>query len=65
MNYRKQALKLVLGSLRGKDILRAELAPRLWALVVFAEAYLEDGADGTRKDFGPKAGLKLVKKRVA
>ena len=39
----------------------------LWALIVFFERYIEHGAEGTLKEFGPKKPeptkiLKLVKK---
>lgn len=29
-------------------------APKIWSLCVFFEQYIEFGADGTMKDFGPK-----------
>lgn len=32
---------------------------RLWSATVFFERYMELGADGTRKDFGPKRPRKL------
>lgn len=34
-------------------------APTLWSLAVFFESYIERGAAGTRKDFGPKKPRKL------
>lgn len=40
------------------------LVPLGWSLVVFFETYINEGASGTRKDFGPKkpVKLKLVKR---
>jgi len=42
--------------------------PALWSLCVFYEMYIERGADGTAKDFGPAKAkrapvIKLVPKR--
>jgi hypothetical protein len=36
-----------------------ELVPRAWSLTVFFENYIDQGAAGTRKDFGPKKAVKL------
>lgn len=33
--------------------------PHLWSLAVFFENYIDLGADGTRRDFGPKKPKKL------
>jgi len=37
-------------------------APKIWSLAVFFEQYIEAGATGTAKDFGPKKprNLKVV-----
>lgn len=37
--------------------------PLVWSFAVFFEQYIRNGAEGTRKDFGPKkpAKLKLMK----
>lgn len=35
------------------------LTPRLWAMTVFFEKYLIEGAEGTMEDFGPKEPVKL------
>ena len=34
-------------------------APLVWSLAVFFESYIAYGAEGTRKDFGPKKAVKL------
>jgi hypothetical protein len=36
-----------------------DFVPHGWSLAVFFETYIEHGADGTRKDFGPKKPAKL------
>ena len=36
-----------------------EIAPRVWSLTVFFEAYMWDGAAGTAADFGPKEPVEL------
>lgn len=36
-----------------------EYIPKLWSLAVFFENYMKEGAEGTRKDFGPKKPVKL------
>lgn len=33
--------------------------PILWSLCVFFENYIDEGADGTRRYFGPKKPVKL------
>ncbi len=35
------------------------LVPQLWSAVVFFENYIDEGASGTRKAFGPKKPRKL------
>lgn len=38
-------------------------SPVVWCLAVFFESYIQHGAEGTRKEFGPSkpAKLKMVK----
>lgn len=33
--------------------------PDLWMLAAFFESYMKEGAEGTRKEFGPKPPVKL------
>lgn len=55
---RREACRLAALALRATDAAES-YAPRIWSLAVFFEMYLRDGAEGTRKDFGPPKPVKL------
>ncbi len=48
----------------GNDASERPYVPRLWSLCVFFESYIDKGADGTLKDFGPRKPTKLKVVRV-
>ncbi len=57
---RREACRLAAQALRSGETENG-YTPRLWSLVVFFEVYLREGAEGTKKDFGPPAPVKLKK----
>jgi hypothetical protein len=56
--YRLQACRLAAEAIKGRQDGEV-LAPLVWSLAVFFEAYLREGVEGTREDFGPKDAVEL------
>jgi hypothetical protein len=54
---RIKACELAALVLCGREI--ETYAPTVWSLTVFFESYIEAGATGTLRDFGPKKPVKL------
>lgn len=61
---RIKAVELAAGVMLLADHSRTDFGERLWALSAFFEDYIETGAKGTRRYFGPRKAkvLKLVTK---
>lgn len=59
---RYKACQLTAQSVQG-SCLEYIPTPRLWALCVFFEAYMHEGSEGTKEDFGYKEveKLKIIK----
>lgn len=57
--YRLQALKMTARAISGWDPAETGIAPRIFSLAVFFEAYLLYGSEGTQDDFGPKEPAEL------
>ena len=55
---RTEACRCTAQALAGRSETEA-LAPIAWALAVFFEKYIAEGAEATWKDFGPKAPTRL------
>lgn len=55
---REQACRCAALALSGRQE-GESLVPLAWSLTVFFETYIWKGAEGTRKDFGPKKPPKL------
>lgn len=55
---RRLACKLAAKVMAGRNP-ETPFVPEAWSLVVFFERYIEVGAKGTLKDFGPKEPEKL------
>lgn len=55
---RIKACECAATALAGKDR-EEKYVPLAWALVVFFETYIENGAEGARKEFGPRKPVKI------
>jgi hypothetical protein len=55
---RREACRLSALAMQG-EFSDGAIASRLWALTVFFESYMLEGADGTMEEFGPKEPVPL------
>lgn len=59
LSIRIKACELAAEVLAGRAGDGATPAPLVWSLAVFFESYIYNGAEGTRKAFGPKKPRRL------
>lgn len=60
---RKEACELAALVMSGRS--DDACVPMLWSLAVFFEQYIDTGAEGTRRQFGPKKPIRLkIVKRI-